>query len=216
MKKFTLIELLVVVAILGILVSILLPSLSMARIKSKIAVCKSNMKQVGIATATYMIDSPLPHPPIFRSGTGDHPHEGRVNEIGRVAPGNAAAWSYPYLESHQNVFFCPLAITERTFARSPHGLADKFWGTSIYLFGKAANSDDPYAHYRATGNNQAAANNLTTVNDISEDVMMFDTWSNETLGINFDFEHYNTLMLDGSVKEPAKTKIKMRAWLFIP
>ena len=47
MKKFTLIELLVVVAIIGILVSILLPSLTKARMVAKIAVCKSNMSQVG-------------------------------------------------------------------------------------------------------------------------------------------------------------------------
>ncbi|NRA69286.1 MAG: prepilin-type N-terminal cleavage/methylation domain-containing protein, partial [Pseudobacteriovorax sp.] len=45
-KKITLIELLVVVAILGILVSILLPALGQAREKVKRSVCKSNLRQL--------------------------------------------------------------------------------------------------------------------------------------------------------------------------
>ena len=45
MKKFTLIELLVVVAIIGILVTLLVPSLNNARFKAQDAVCLSNIKQ---------------------------------------------------------------------------------------------------------------------------------------------------------------------------
>ncbi|MCM8532176.1 MAG: prepilin-type N-terminal cleavage/methylation domain-containing protein [Lentisphaeraceae bacterium] len=48
-KKFTLMELLVVVAIIGILMTLLLPSLRTAREKAKQAVCLSNQKQCGIA-----------------------------------------------------------------------------------------------------------------------------------------------------------------------
>lgn len=47
MKKFTLLELLIVCAIIGILVSILLPSLVEARNKTKAAACLSNLKQIG-------------------------------------------------------------------------------------------------------------------------------------------------------------------------
>lgn len=52
-KRFTLIELLVVVAIIGILASLLLPSLSRARESAKRAVCASNEKQIGSAMAMY-------------------------------------------------------------------------------------------------------------------------------------------------------------------
>jgi len=45
-KKFTLIELLIVVAIIGILASMLLPSLSKARKSARAAVCKSNQKNM--------------------------------------------------------------------------------------------------------------------------------------------------------------------------
>jgi prepilin-type N-terminal cleavage/methylation domain-containing protein len=51
-KKFTLIEVLVVVAIIGILASLLLPSLSSTRQKSREAVCKNNLKQL---TTTQML-----------------------------------------------------------------------------------------------------------------------------------------------------------------
>ena len=44
-KDFTLIELLIVVAIIGILVSLLMPSLARARAAAKYAVCRSNLAQ---------------------------------------------------------------------------------------------------------------------------------------------------------------------------
>jgi prepilin-type N-terminal cleavage/methylation domain-containing protein len=50
---FTLIELLVVVAIIGLLIAILLPSLSRAREQSRTTVCMSNMRQVGLGFYYY-------------------------------------------------------------------------------------------------------------------------------------------------------------------
>ena len=56
-KKFTLIELLVVIAIIGILASLLLPSLGKARKKSQQAVCLSQQKQIGTAIYLYVDDN---------------------------------------------------------------------------------------------------------------------------------------------------------------
>ena len=63
MKKnvFTLIELLVVVAIIGILASILMPSLSKARAKVKTAVCMNNNKQISMAIIMYSQNSVIPN-----------------------------------------------------------------------------------------------------------------------------------------------------------
>ena len=55
--KFTLIELLVVIAIIGILTSILLPSLGKARLKGQMALCKSNLKQIYLAELDYSTDN---------------------------------------------------------------------------------------------------------------------------------------------------------------
>lgn len=57
MKKFSLIELLVVIAIIGILASLLMPSLSKARGQARAAVCKNNLKQAGIALQMYAGDN---------------------------------------------------------------------------------------------------------------------------------------------------------------
>jgi prepilin-type N-terminal cleavage/methylation domain-containing protein len=55
-QGFTLIELLVVVAIIALLISILLPSLSNAKEQGKRAVCSSNLRSITQAMITYAMD----------------------------------------------------------------------------------------------------------------------------------------------------------------
>lgn len=62
-RAFTLIELLVVVAIIGLLVSILLPSLRNAREQAKTTVCLANQKTLALAFMQYSIDNADRIPP---------------------------------------------------------------------------------------------------------------------------------------------------------
>jgi prepilin-type N-terminal cleavage/methylation domain-containing protein len=64
---FTLIELLVVTAIIALLISILLPSLSRARELSKRAVCAANLRGIGQAMYIYAQDPPGVFPAIART-----------------------------------------------------------------------------------------------------------------------------------------------------
>ena len=71
-KAFTLIELLVVISIIALLLSILMPSLTKAKEMVQYLVCRSNIKQLGLATALWSEDNEGWAPPALwdRGNTG--------------------------------------------------------------------------------------------------------------------------------------------------
>jgi len=109
LRKFTLIELLIVIAIIGILASLLLPSLSKARATSKGTVCVSNLRQIGHAyTQIYLENHDEKHPHYGGSGVG-YP-QGYFLKIG-VLPdltnGLQVKNDAAFRQSNNSIMVCP-------------------------------------------------------------------------------------------------------------
>jgi prepilin-type N-terminal cleavage/methylation domain-containing protein len=99
---FTLIELVVVIAIIGILAALLLPALSQAKEKGRLAACLSNLRQVNMAIRLYADDCAdslpvLPAPNPYPNGIGAYYKQLVKGYLGLTGP---AAPS-------EKVFICP-------------------------------------------------------------------------------------------------------------
>lgn len=106
-RGFTLIELLVVVAIIALLVSILLPSLSKAKAMAQAVRCATNMKSLGNAVAIYTTEWDV-YPPSYvypkGNGTWDPMNQDSSH------PNGYLHWSYLLLGQNMladTAFICP-------------------------------------------------------------------------------------------------------------
>ncbi len=102
LKIFTLIELLVVIAIISILFSILMPALKKSRDCARSIACLSNMKQLGVAMNSYMVD-----------------YNGRFPDYGTDSSGSCwDAKLYSYVNYSKtgktNLFHCPAGTHIKT------------------------------------------------------------------------------------------------------
>ena len=144
-KEFTLLELLIVIAIIAILMSILLPSLSKARYHAKLAVCKSNLAQVCRINMVYA-----------SSNSGYFPVRGAADDISLGTP-FTVSWSVSragtptddrqlWLDMGYWDFGCPMSRANEAVNKDPsHPDPYLRYSYSVY-YGWNVNNDLKYTN----------------------------------------------------------------------
>jgi hypothetical protein len=136
---FTLIELLVIIAIIAVLASMLLPSLSRARAKTKNTRCLSNLRQIAIGLTMYLSDNNDRFPNSGREG-----HWIAVTDIWVLLK--------PHVGPNADVYVCPADIgpfnvvyaTKLGWAITPQlTITDLSLASSYYYYMGFCQSDPP-------------------------------------------------------------------------
>jgi prepilin-type N-terminal cleavage/methylation domain-containing protein len=231
-KKFTLLELIIVTAILGILVSLLLPSLRKAKIKAKLGICKSNQAQMVRSLILDMKTYALPSIIVFKNSTLDAPWEavrsgyernpGNHARSGKkiISPGNPAVIMAKY--TGPSINFCPLGnFDERDYYPPQKGVSWEnrpgtgravIWGTYGFFHGKVTKFNDKW------GRN----NGIIKVNDKSNEIAFMDTSPEDMNGHYKDnyreftslYKHYVASFSDGSARYITDNDIKRNQFLW--
>ena len=133
---FTLIELLVVIAIIAVLLAILLPSYRKARERVRETICKSNLRNVGVAISMYLEgnDHRLGDPK-NANGFLWYDSSGRV----RKTNDGSAYWGVVYIDylKETKIFGCPSLrrVPEVIYNVDPDSIQEAAFGLNGYARG---------------------------------------------------------------------------------
>lgn len=217
---FTLIELLVVISIIGILLTLLLPSLNKARLAGKTAVSMSNLKQIHAGTVNFATSN---NGLIFDHSTNWHPHAG-INSVtglrnsvmdwprmayegivGRTLTRSDATAEMALGTTYYEIFFCPVLRDSRPAPTSINSYGASTYSMNTYfvaprVLARLSGSIEPvYVGSTASSSNPAVANNkfqYGSYDPLNEKHPAFQYTGNRTIG----------LFIDGSVKLFSKSK----------
>lgn len=148
-RAFTILELLTVIAILGLLMAILVPSLSSARRSAKTNVCLSHLKGIGNSFVVYLNENEDFFPPVRLEHPNASSDQIYVNEAGRGRP----RWQW-FLETDQGPVVDPTPFRwvtgqpggffdDNTPARGPSATSPR--AVRVELFTCPALDDDAFA-----------------------------------------------------------------------
>jgi prepilin-type N-terminal cleavage/methylation domain-containing protein len=104
-RGFTLIELLVVISIISLLIGILLPVVSRARLQAKVTVVNAELRQIGLALDMYMMGNENKYPPTRKDcsmGWEDHQLPPELVKGGYLPPPKPGSGMFAGIEDRFN------------------------------------------------------------------------------------------------------------------
>lgn len=140
-KAFTLIELLVVIAIIALLLGIMMPALHKAKESAREAVCKSNLRNVGLGLTMYLQDNDFK--PADNDRTNGFFWYDSMGQLRRTTDGDAY-WGVAYARyiKDTDVFGCPSyrSVAELIYPDEPELIHRAAYSLNYYFFHQSGNS----------------------------------------------------------------------------